>query len=239
MTEDEETDPDAELEDVKGLIASLVIKGIARSMVIQGEVDLDAVSGQDLLDLAKRRLVELVRSGDVDFTMILDHTENILTDARTHAENGKDEYAFVFYALYYEHILNRAIRERAIQLDLSEKEGLELMRRGMPEKLGLTWKLLFGAKFPEELRADILATSRRRNSFIHYKWHADPTLESNLEAEEARRSKSLAAAERAAVDLTDHLNRLLVSPDGDIGKWLHSSRLTPDPDSESDGREID
>jgi hypothetical protein len=203
-------------------IADGVLRDLAREMVLRGEIVPESVTAEELKSLAQDRLRKIVESGNYDVALVVDHSESILADARRYADERKVEYAFVFYGLYIEHTLNRAIRDRAFQLNFSEKETIEIMRKPIPDKIGVTWTLLFGSRLPDSLRKDIRSVTERRNSFIHYKWQPDPT--ADMLPGDLKRKESMAfdAAERASVELTRRVNQLVALEGSDIDGWLHS-----------------
>ncbi|WEK14186.1 MAG: hypothetical protein P0Y48_02950 [Candidatus Microbacterium phytovorans] len=219
-------------EGLQRMIVNNVLRGIANEMVLTGEVDPSRLTLDQLLALAFERMKDNLRDG-VEFAMVVDHSSTILAEARSYADGGREEFAFVFYGLFIEHVLNRAIRDRSTQLGLSERETVELMRRSVPDKTGLTWKLLFGEDFPALLRSDIRFISERRNSFAHYKWQDHPESHLLPDAIRTRREKAETTAERAASTLEDYVRRLFTT-DGDvIDHWLHG----PHPTEESQNEE--
>lgn len=218
-------------QDLQRMILDNVLRGIANEMVLTGEVDPSRLTLDELLALAFAKMKEHLRDG-VEFAMVVDHSSTILAEARSYARDGKEEFAFVFYGLFVEHLLNRAIRDRAVQLGLSERETVELMRRSMPDKMGLTWKLLFGEDFPAPLRSDIGFISERRNSFAHYKWQDHP--ETHLLPNEIRkrREEAEATAERAVASLENHLRQFFATDGDAIDRWLTGEHPTEESHDE-------
>lgn len=207
------------------MILDVVLKAIANDMVLTGEVDPLRITLDELRTLALERLQVHLEDG-VEIGMVIDHSSTILAEARSYASDGKEEFAFVFYGLFVEHVLNRAIRDRCVQLGLSEREALDLMRRSVPDKTGLTWRLLFGEDFPASLSSDIKFISERRNSFAHYKWQDHP--ETHLLPHEirARREEAKATAERAATTLEKYLRQFFATDEDAIDRWLNGPHQT-------------
>ncbi|KQR22537.1 hypothetical protein ASF79_09925 [Agreia sp. Leaf335] len=203
-------------------IVDAVIRGIAREMILSGEVEV-GVSREELSKAAWRRLIELRETGEFSFSMVVDHTDTILQDARKYVDEGKLEYDFVFYGLYLEHLLNRAIRDRAFQIGLSEAETMEVMKKSLHDKTGVIWLLMFDEQFPESLAADIRATAAERNAFIHYKWKPDPTTDMLYDEIKRLEERSVATAERAALALLDYVDALVIPPDSESFSWLTRS----------------
>jgi hypothetical protein len=206
------------------LIYEGVLRDRAREIVLRGEVDAASIALDELRELAHREIAEALESGDLKIELTIDHSDAILRDARRHADEGHTEYAFVFYGLYVEHLLNRAIRDRAIQLELSESETVEVMKKSLHDKTGISWRLLFGERMPEAIVADIRRLAERRNAFMHYKWKPDPTADMMHEDIQRESAEAVATAERAAEALRAYTDRLVAPPESDAFAWLTRAR---------------
>lgn len=204
-------------------IVEAMTRSVAREMVLTGEIDATTVSEDELKALAWERLKDIVTTTQVEFETVVDHSESILSDARGHVSQHKLEYAFVFYGLYIEHLLNRAIRDRGCQLQLSEGEVVDIMKRSIHEKTGVTWLLIFGQRMPQQLIDDIKATTSARNSFAHYKWK--PSGDDSLPMDEILRREDVAVAraERAVSELLPYIDNLTFPPESDAHSWLTGS----------------
>ena len=199
-----------------------MLRGIAREFLLSGHVDANTISVAELRKLAWDELRRRQHAGEVIYeSLVVDHTASILADAREHAKQGNTEYAFVFYALYVEHILNSAIRDRAFQLKLNEREAIDLMKRSLHEKTGLTWKLLFDEEFPPVIASDIRALASDRNAFAHYKWKPDGRDEMAVNDVKRETEQSLQTAERAAVALRSYVDARIADPDSEISEWIN------------------
>jgi len=209
--------------EVNRMITESVLRSLAREIVLRGDADPATVTDAELRELAERELVAVFRAGEVDFGLVIDHSDTILRDARRHVDERRFEYAFVYYGLYVEHLLNRAIRDRAVQIDLAESETVDVMKKSIHEKTGLTWRLLFGERMPEAIAADIRELTARRNAFMHYKWKPDPTADMLHDEIEQRTTASIATAERAAEALRAYTDALIAPPESDVFDWLTRS----------------
>lgn len=103
---------------------------------------------------------------------IVDHKTSVLEQARKFGEAGFIDFSRVFYAIYFEHLVNRIVyisaRHKGVR-DTSIKDILRFI--GIEGKT--TW-LLEMFNLPN-LNPDHLKVLRtlfeKRNSFIHYKWN--------------------------------------------------------------------
>lgn len=203
-------------------IYKTVVKGIAREMVLSGEADPQKLTVDELRQLAEKELFRRRGAGELDLVMTVDHSQSILEDARRFAADGKREYAFVFYALFVEHILNRAVLDRTVELRLAKDESISLMRKSMNDKTGVIWHLLFGEQFPEELSRSIRLLAERRNAFMHYKWGPDPEGDMSPESLRSSHESALQAAEETAVGVEAYVDQLIFAAPH-ISGWLSSN----------------
>ncbi len=203
-------------------VGETVLRAVARDIVLRGEVDGSAVSPEDLRNRARHELLEYVGEGH-EFEIVRDQTETILLEARRYAEDDKIDLAFVFYGLFVEHLLNRAIRDRAQQLELSEGETIELLKKSVYDKTGLTWRLLFGANMPERIVADIREIAKKRNAFAHFKWTAEPMALMSHAQITREAEKAVRLAERCAETLHAYIDTLIVAAGSPASAWLAGS----------------
>jgi len=201
------------------------LRAAARDLILAGEVDPTAVSLEELRALAKADLAESLENDDLQFEMVVDYTDSTLHEARTFVDNGRYEFGFVFYGLHIEHLLNRAIRDRSKQLALSESETVELMKRSLYDKTGLTWKLLFGSDMPLEIAQEIRDTAQRRNQFAHYKWQPNPDQHMPHDLRKSEIERATQAAERGAAQLKEYVDSLVADAATEIHDWINGPRL--------------
>lgn len=215
--------------DRSGLGVRLVeemLRSIGRDMILHGEVDVATTTVEELRERAYRKLAALHKSGNFTFQMTVDHSDTILQDARRYASEDNVEYAFVFYGLAVEHMLNRAIRDRSFQIALTEDETIEVMRKSIHHKTGKGWTVLFGQSMPEGIVVGIRELAARRNEFMHYKWIPDPTVDMLPVDVKRQTAEAIEGAENAASSLREYIDQLLVPQDGEVFEWITRSEAS-------------
>ncbi|MFC4138306.1 MULTISPECIES: hypothetical protein [unclassified Microbacterium] len=209
--------------EVQRIFIEGLLRGIARNMILRGAVDAATISLDELRTLAWQEFVDLRDTGELSLEAATDYSASILEDARKFAADGKVEYAFVFYGLYLEHLLNWAVRDGGIRCSLTKPEAIEIMKKSIYDKTGVMWVLLFGEPMPEELARDIRAVANLRNQFTHYKWAPDPDLYRTHDEVERQEREALGTAERAAEGLRRYIDELIAPAESDVFEWLTDS----------------
>ncbi len=102
---------------------------------------------------------------------IVDHTEEILEQARAYRKGGNENFACLFYAMWFEHTINRFIYSFAKRMNLPDMEIGEIIR-ATSYKSKCSWLLrIFNKKPFKGLHINLLIKLMDvRNSFVHYKW---------------------------------------------------------------------
>ena len=92
--------------DYPELVDSLVLS-IAEGFVADGRIRADLPSD----DFRRHVVRELkrVRRGAVEAALVIDHTDDILVRARSFGRTRQYELAFLFYVLWFEHLINGII----------------------------------------------------------------------------------------------------------------------------------
>ncbi|MFK3835255.1 hypothetical protein [Microbacterium sp. NPDC087868] len=200
-----------------------ILRSAARLIILRGDVDAATVTLDELRTLAWREFRTHWASGTFQVAPVVDHSSTILEDARRFAADGNLEYAFVFYGLHLEHLLNRSIRDGGVRRSLSEAETIEVMKRSIYDKTGTLWLLLFEERMPEELSRDIRAVANVRNQFAHYKWTPEQSFELSPDESESRAAAALETAERAALGLQRYADELILPAESEAFDWLSAT----------------
>ncbi|MFB8352481.1 hypothetical protein [Streptomyces niveus] len=111
-------------------------------------------------------------------------------------DEGKHEFAILFYATWIEHWLNRIILLRATGKGTHPELATALIRSSRIElKMGRIWTSLGNPMFPKELARQVTRVMESRNAFVHYKWpsgdeetHNESIKRTKLEAQKAQKT---------------------------------------------------
>lgn len=106
-----------------------------------------------------------------NFQPTIDHTEDLLRQARLFRKSNKEELSCLFYALWLEHKINDFVSTLARNSGLTNKE-IDALVRESSYRAKSSWLLrLLGVKpFNEPHMKTISQIMEFRNAFVHYKW---------------------------------------------------------------------
>jgi hypothetical protein len=155
----------------------------------------------------------------MEFQVTIDHQQDLLDEAKRQRDEGRTNYALIFYATWMEHALNGALSTFGACIELSEFDYLSLVRLSLREKMGAVWFLVTGVQFPADLRSRALRLADERNRFVHYKWQA--ASEEPLELREASEAALMELAEGVVRDLTSFSKKLIFGDNDDVADWAH------------------
>lgn len=171
---------------IGSFVLSRVVREIAMEMIESGQIDPQTSTVAEVEQEATRRAHELLASDEFELKVVITHEDDLLNTARDYVRNGRHSYALMFYATYFEHVLNRLMMQKASAVELEDNDSLDLVRKSISDKTGAVWRLLFGSPFPAPLRHAINEIAAVRNAFVHYKWQPIPDEKpSETEAREA------------------------------------------------------
>jgi len=145
-----------------------IVVNIVKSFIDAGAVDPTGKSKTEILKEIRDILAHPYFDED---RAVVDHTEDILSRARTVRMVGEEYIACLFYALWFEHKLNEFVTSLARKAALPEKD-IEMLLRETSYRAKASWVLrVFGVKPIDEGHANtITKLMDLRNSFVHYKW---------------------------------------------------------------------
>jgi len=159
-----------------------IIKSVIESMYQTGEI-----TDEDLNDWGKLSSKMLALTKRVKFSLVVDHREGILETAKKYKKEKNNDYATLFYAIFFEHTLNSIIERVCTRNKINKKTIVEIIKNvSIDGKLNWLPKLL---KIPEINRTHkgvIKKNADDRNAFVHYKFmggHDDPKIELKEEEE--------------------------------------------------------
>jgi hypothetical protein len=219
------TDPNLSSDPVFKRLLEAIVQSVGADLVRFGDVDLSEMTDDEFRDRVRSELRGWTGS-EAKFRFVLGHQDGLLDQARLHREQRETDYSIIFYATWIEHWFNSMFGWKAKMLSIPGNDVERLMRQGIIDKAGVSWRLCFGTDFPDDLRKSIVRISTRRNSFVHYKWRS-------VDPDEDRRAEEvelLQLAESVVGELDELENQLMY---GGLRARAHSG--FSDPANESPG----
>lgn len=152
----------------ESLHASLV-----EGMFINGDLsEKDFEDPKVLLQKSLKYLDDLKKKGK-EIMLVVDHQPSLLSTAEKYIQSEDFELAYVFFATYFEHLINGVIQVRCTKDSISNVVYKELIRKvSLEDKFSWVLELLKLPKFKTQHWQTIKTVSDKRNSFIHYKYQA-------------------------------------------------------------------
>jgi hypothetical protein len=152
----------------------LLFQRVLEEAMREGRID---PTGKSDKELEAEFLGLLQRAGapDSEFSLILDHTKELLAEARAYRKAGRNELATVLYATWAEHFLNDLVVTGAKRKGLSEDDGVQMVR-GLSYRSKVAWvpKLLGFRSIAASHQTALLKLGELRNQYVHYKWRGRP-----------------------------------------------------------------
>jgi hypothetical protein len=144
---------------------------IALQLVRDGAIVPDGKTDQQLKGEVSSYILSGLKKKTIQIKFGIDHTRDLLAEARRFFREKKLELAALYFATFFEHKLNWLITEICRKNQIDDLMIAQLLREASV-RAKCTWILaLLGQKplKPNILNA-ISAINEIRNSFIHYKW---------------------------------------------------------------------
>ncbi len=160
--------PDKELEELSEAIFPHLIEGFFRF----AKIDPRGKTEKEIqLEIVKNLMNMLKQKDRVKLLHTVDHTGDILDEARNFVRSDNPYFACLFYALWFEHWLNGMIHIAGKRLTLSDQETIQIIRE-TNFRAKSTWLLrILGLKPINETHLQRMqGIIDSRNSFVHYKW---------------------------------------------------------------------
>jgi hypothetical protein len=161
------TDLDKQLYNVGWSVWHSILLGSFENGEVSEE---DIMNGTALKDLGKFVSKAAKQKDEKAYRIIIDYTDSLLKDARRFYTERHYEKASLFYAMYFEHEVNRLISIKLATKKIDENAKRKIMRQPLYDKL--TWIVdLMEVKRPnDKFLKFIKPLSDDRNAFVHYKW---------------------------------------------------------------------
>ena len=148
---------------------------IADALLLDGTLVEEDFDDEKVLMQKIRKFVQDTRKAGVEFGVVIDHQPSMLDRARKHQLKEEFELAYVFYATYFEHLINGVIQAKCIKEGISNSTYKELIRRvSLEDKFSWVLELLKLPSFNTTHWKTIKTISEKRNNFIHYKYQPKP-----------------------------------------------------------------
>jgi len=151
-----------------------LISNFGRDLIRSGTINATGKNDEELRQEIWNYIHTNVVDSEAPIYVTIDHTSNLLKKARGHHRQKEYDDAFLFYAFWFEHWLNRIVVFGGERRKLSAKKT-ELIIRETDLGRGKTTWLLSLLELPplnEAHRKKMLKIAELRNSYVHYKWKA-------------------------------------------------------------------
>jgi hypothetical protein len=160
------TSDDQKMQDiVKGLV-----DGMYKAAIYEGHINPKGKTPQQV----RREVAEwflLKSKKDFKMRFVIDHTPDLLQEAREYRRRKKNQYACLMYATWTEHWINSMVRYFAKKKHIDEKQIIEIIRgSNFNQKTTWLWRLLEAPSISSRHLKNITSLNEYRNSFVHYKW---------------------------------------------------------------------
>jgi hypothetical protein len=145
-----------------------IFSSLVESALITGTIDKTDFNDRKKL---KEKILNSIPKNDSELYFVIVHHPDLLEEAELYIRKGKYEYAYIFYAAYFEHYINEIIQIWCFQHKVPDEVFKELIRKlGLEDKF--TW-LIRLLKLPDfnSLRYKVISKiAEKRNAFVHYKY---------------------------------------------------------------------
>ncbi len=173
MTDDEKREAEE--------LADMIIRNYTASMVADGTVTITGKSYEEIVLEARRKFYELLKDDEVEISMVIDHSDNLLTMAKKAKEEKNLNLAILMQATWFEHWTNMMLDNAIRRLGMSDTTYLALARElRLRTKLTAAWELLDLPVIDADCLAAIDECTKQRNNFAHYKWKSGPDNDDEL-----------------------------------------------------------
>jgi hypothetical protein len=151
-------------------IRTLILTRTYEAAVRFGAIDPSNKTEEEIAQEFERYYESLAKDNG-GFFIVIDHSRDLLEQARHIAGKGKYTISALFYATWFEHWFNELTSAFGTRIGLNEDEIIQVIK-DVPLRAKLTWLLrVFGLKpIHYTHRNAILKMFDLRNGFVHYKW---------------------------------------------------------------------
>lgn len=157
---------------IKGKIEEQKFAHEVVSSVVDSYLRQGLLKEEDFLDQKNllKKVKELYPKNNNECSIVIVHTDALLNKARSFSRKDCD-YAFIFYATYFEHFINNLIHDKCKNEKFSQDLYKVLVKKlSMEDKFTWVIEMLRLPKFDSKHWSVIKKISENRNAFVHYKY---------------------------------------------------------------------
>jgi hypothetical protein len=139
---------------------------VVRSLYQDGDLKDDDIRDDEKL---REKLKEFLEK--IDFIPVTDYLGSLLKNARRFKLAEDYEDAILFYAIFFEHTINRIIDAACRKKKIDKKTAIEIIKSvSIHGKVNWLFILLGIPKRNAIHKKRLLEIAEERNSYVHYKW---------------------------------------------------------------------
>jgi len=171
------------------------------------------ITEEDFLNkkLLLKKVMNSIPKKDEDLYFKIIHHYNILKRAKQFTKEKDWNLVYMFYATYFEHLINEIINVWCIKNNISDKGFKELIRRvNLEDKFTWLLEILKLPTFNENHWATIKKISDKRNSYVHYKYPSEVAGKS-LDADEIEWKKVKKNITKAVTYSKKYRNKVVIN----------------------------
>jgi hypothetical protein len=174
------------------IIAQLALKDIASK-----QLDITDIEGDELKEKIRERIKATLAAGEIHFALRIDHTRDLLREARSRFRSDDFDLSAIFYATFFERKINFILVELCERRRLAEKISRSIIREAnLTAKCTWILELLGSHSLKKTWLTRTNEISDIRNAFVHYKWTASSDDSSAVDGHKAAKLKQAEAIVR-------------------------------------------
>jgi hypothetical protein len=148
---------------------------ITESLYFHGELKETDLGDPAIITRKIKNYFRRLKKNGEDISLVIDYQPSLLEEADRYVSQGNFELAYVFFATYFEHLINGVIEVKCAKEKIAHSTYKELIRKvSLEDKFTWVLEVLKMPDFNNLHWKTIKATSEKRNSFIHYKYQPKP-----------------------------------------------------------------
>jgi hypothetical protein len=190
-------------------IQETVFRMIAEELVRAGTIDPAGSSAEQLRAAVAEHILREFQDAEVKFNVAIDHTDDLLKQAREFMGTSKHHLACLLYATYFEHEMNSIIiagrQRRKVEADIAKQVIRDLR---FEAKSTYALALLGLPSLETAKRQSMQSIINARNAFVHYKWQSHDIDSDPVDKQRAAMREVLANCESVVKYLAEYEDRV-------------------------------